>query len=189
MSALSDAWSSGQAAAVPRSEAYARVLLDGIQASIPMWVVDVADRVFEAQTGRTNLLVALNARAAGERCWSSLADPLHALLLDTPPEYMPVPLALLTRLAVPYPNDVLRRLGVPPPDDDETLALLAADNEYDIHLRDFRELSPRLERPAALWSYARATEFLDAHGGKMPADAQDFRQRGWPVNDPLDDDE
>lgn len=185
--ALGATWQGGKEPEVEFLPAYAAVLAQGILSALPSWVLRTANEVFRAQTGRDNILVALNARPAGIQCVKDLTSPLYALLNETPPERLPRPLKLLDRMAVRYPTQVLRQLGVPPVRSEPVLGELLKDNEYeheyeyeyeyDIGIVRFEQISEHLALPAAIWAYARTSQFMRAHGNRIPAEVQQHLTR------------
>ena len=134
----------------------AAALADGIDATLPGWVVRVADERWQQWSGEPPPPELIDAaRDAGVRAEQELSPQVRALLETDVDEQAGNPLAIL-RGAVRFPTDVLHGAGVPPVERDDDAIRLFPDDDYDLTPASFADLDPSLREPGLVWGAAKA---------------------------------
>lgn len=136
--------------------AYARALADGVDATLPPWVVrSVLVRHGELTGRAAPPEVAEAAEAAAEAAAGDVAPRVRALLGRDVDDQPTGPLALL-REAVRYPTEVLVEAGVAPVARDESARRLHPGDLYDLAPAAFADIDASLHEPGLTWGAAKA---------------------------------
>jgi hypothetical protein len=145
--------------------AYASALADGIEAALPGWVERSVATIMTAWEGLVPSEVAAAAAAAGLEASAQVGPPVRALLEADIDEQRTTPLALVRRLAVQFPTEVLAAAGVPEVVRDEAAEELFPDDVYDLVPASFADLGPEVADLGLGWGAAKAFEHKRRHGG------------------------
>lgn len=135
---------------------YAAALADGVDATLPSWVVTSVRARHDQLTGRAAPAEVVDAAiAAGGAAADDVGRRVRALLDRDVDDQPTGPLALL-REAVRYPTEVLAGAGVTPPTRDESARRLHPDDLYDLAPAAFADIDRALHEPGITWGAAKA---------------------------------
>ena len=134
---------------------YADALADGIEVSLPGWVVGCVERILVAYRGRVEPSEREAAGRAGAVAAAEVGPQVRALLSTDIDQQRTSPLAL-ARTAVRYPTAVLVGAGVPPVERDEFTERRFPEDVYDLAPATFADLDPSLHEPGLTWGAAKA---------------------------------
>jgi hypothetical protein len=135
--------------------AYAVRLADGVEESLPGWVVRSVEKVMLAWSGEVPEPVMDEARAAGAAAREDIGPRVRELLLADIDDQPTNPLAIV-RDAVRYPSHVLERAAVPPVVRDADAEAHFPDDAYDLVPASFADIHPSLHEPGLAWGAAKA---------------------------------
>jgi hypothetical protein len=147
---------------------YAKALADGIDASLPTWVVRCVLTLMMAWAGEVPPDVALAAEEAGQRARTEIGGAIRRLLDADIDEQRTTPLALL-RAAVRYPTEVLEAAGVPGLERDRFAEEAFPDDIYDLSPARFADIDPALAEVGLAWGASKAFAHKRRHAGPGPA--------------------
>jgi hypothetical protein len=134
---------------------YATALADGIERSLPAWVVAGVERTLVAYRGAVTDDERRAAEQAGARAATEVGPAVRALLLTDVDVQRTSPLALL-REAVRFPTEVLEQAGVPPIERDAFEERQFPDDRYGLAPASFADVDPELHEPGLTWGAAKA---------------------------------
>jgi hypothetical protein len=143
---------------------YAEALADGIDATLPTWVVRSVLTLVTAWSGTVPAEVALAAEQAGQRAREEIGGAVRELLVADIDEQRTTPLALL-RTAVRYPTEVLEAAGVPGVERDRFTEERFPDDIYNLSPASFADIDPALADAGLVWGAAKAFAHKQRHGG------------------------
>jgi hypothetical protein len=134
---------------------HAEVLLAGVDAALPGWVVRCVETRLVQWQGQVPDEVRAAAEAAGAEARADIT-PRVAEVLRADIDDQPVPPLSILRTAVRYPTRVLADAGVPHVVRDEMDERMHPDDVYGLAPANFADLDPRLHEPGLAWGAAKA---------------------------------
>jgi hypothetical protein len=144
---------------------YAKALADGIDASLPTWVVGAVMTVMTAWAGSVAPEVELAAEEAAQRARTEIGGAIRRLLEADIDEQRTTPLALL-RTAVRYPTEVLEAAGVPGLERDRFAEEAFPDDMYDLSPARFADIDPALAEVGLAWGASKAFAHKQRHADR-----------------------
>ena len=135
--------------------AYAAVLADGIERSLPGWVVRCVTQVADAWQPGLGRTLGDQAARAGVAAQAAVGPEVRTLLARDVDAQATGPLAIV-RTAVRYPTEVLLEAGVGPVVRDEFAERAFPDDRYGLSPASFADLDPSLHEAGLVWGAAKA---------------------------------
>lgn len=141
-------------------DAYAKDLLDAVEAAVPAWVERCVTRVLDAQRLPVSDDVRAAARRAGQAARASVVADLEALLSTDVDVQRTNPLSVL-RGAVRFPTAVLEEAGARPVPRGQFEAGAFPEDVYDLSPASWRDVDDSLHEPGIVWGAWKAKTVLD----------------------------
>ncbi|GAC1356988.1 MAG: hypothetical protein NVSMB4_17300 [Acidimicrobiales bacterium] len=142
---------------------YADALADGIEESLPRWVVRCVDRVHRAWAGPPPAEIMVRAVEAGRQAAADIGPRVRALLAADIDEQWTTPLALV-REGVTYAGTVLAGAGVPEVERDQMDEAMFPADVYGLTPGSFADIDPQLGEAGVAWGAAKAWTHRRRHG-------------------------